>query len=408
MNTKQIFESPVAPCCKHLTRKVIQAAPNRRYYEDLPVNKLQFRKQLKMAASPEERLNLYDSYGEELFQKERYAEAIKVNLQALRGQNQPNLRAYFMGRIGFCHFNAGNDKQAFKYLLKSAQLFDPDKPEFMGDMYGFVHFHLGSLYEYHGKIAKSLEARKICEQYIDSQEKDTQWMLYAGMSRNYEMMGRHSEAIQYSQKAIKVLSDDDTGLSYLYESMANNYMELQQYQEAVKYFSKVLELDPHFERRDEVQIRMADCYHRLANYKMAMETYQKILELKQITGKKTDLVWLYLRIAECQFRLEFYEKSLLTALEILRQAPRNRLEKAEARAYLTTNYYELGRYREAVDEGEKTLLIAKRFPNDDLFYVRMALSYQKLGDKRSFTKYRTLFRKLFRADKWNKYLEKLS
>ena len=76
-------------------------------------------------------------------------------------------------------------------------------------------------------------------------------------------------------------------------------------------------------------------------------------------------------------------------------------------AYLTDNYYELGRYKEAVEEGEKTLLIAKRFQNDDLFYVRMALSYHKLGDKKSFVKYRTLVRKLFREDNWNKYLEKM-
>jgi len=293
------------------------------------------------------------------------------------------------------------------YLLKSVRLFEPDKPEFMPDMYGFVFFHLGSLYEYHGKIAKSLEARKACEEYLNSQEKDTRWMLYAGLSRNYEALGKHSEAIRYSQRAIQVLSDNDPGLSYLYESMANNYMGLKQFQEAIKHFAKVLELDPRFERRDEVHVKMAECYRQLANYTMALETYEKILELKQITAKKKELVWLYLKMAECEFRLESFEKSLLIALEILRRSPGNKLEKAEARSYLTDNYYELGRYKEAVEEGERTLMLAKRFPNDDLFYVRMALSYHKLGDKKSFAKYRSLFRKMFQDDNWNKYLEKL-
>jgi len=140
---------------------------------------------------------------------------------------------------------------------------------------------------------------------------------------------------------------------------------------------------------------------------MAVETYEKIVELKKITAKGKDLIWLYLKMAECQFRMESFEKSLLLALETLHRNPRNALEKAEARSYLTDNYYELGRFREAVDEGEKTLELAKRFPNDDMFYVRMAMSYHKLGDKKSFAKYRTLFRKLFRDDNWNKYLEKL-
>jgi tetratricopeptide (TPR) repeat protein len=372
------------------------------------VNQQQFKARLKEAAANEDRIALLDAYAEELFNKESYADAIKIYSQALKIAPQQNAKAYFTGQIGICHYNAGNDSSAFRYLLKSAQLFQPDKPEFMRDMCGFVSFHLGSLYEYHGKIAKSLEARKVCEQYLDSQEKDTQWMLYAGIGRNYEALGKYNEAIRYSQKAIQVLSDNDPGLSYLYESMANNYMGLHQYLEAIKHFSRVLELDPKFERRDEIFAKIADCHRQLANYAMAIESYEKILELKKLTAKSKDLVWLYLKMAGCQFRMESFEKSLLLALETLHRNPRNTLEKAEARSYLTDNYYELGRYREAVEEGEKTLLLAKRFPNDDLFYVRMALSYHKLGDKKSFTKYRALFRTMFRDDNWNKYMEKLA
>jgi tetratricopeptide (TPR) repeat protein len=371
------------------------------------VNQKQFDARLKNTKSDEERVSLFDSYAEELFEKEDYANAIDVYSQALKSQKQQNVKAYFTGRIGICHFIAGNDKEAFRYLLKSAQLFNPQKPEFMQDMYGFVYFHLGSLYEYHGKTAKSLEARKICEENIESQEKDTRWMLYAGIGRNYEALGKHDEAIRYSQKAIQVLSDNDPGLSYLYESMANNYLGLKQYHEAIKHFSKVLELDSAFERRDEIQLKVAECYRQLANYKMALDSYVKILELKQISGKKKDLVWLYLKLAECHFRLEEYEKSLLVALETLRRNPKNKLERAEARSYVAINYYELGRCKEAVEEGEETLKLAKRFANDDLLYVRMALSYHKLGDKKSFGKYRTLVRKMYRESNWNKYLEKL-
>ncbi len=371
------------------------------------MNQKQFNARLKCALSEEERISLLDSYAEELFDKENYSGAIKHFLQALQIAKQQNAKAYFAGQIGICYFNAGDDRKAFLYLLKSARLFAPGKPEFMPDMYGFVSFHLGSLYEYHGKVTESLEARKLCEQYLDSQEKDTQWMLYAGLSRNYEALDNHNEAIRYSQKAIQVLSNNDPGLSYLYESMANNYLGLKQYQEAIKHFSKTLELDPKFERRDEIHAKMAECHRQLANYTMALESYEKILELKQLTGKKKELVWVYLKMAECQFRLESFEKSLIIALEILRRGSGNKLEKAEARSYLTDNYYELGRYKEAADEGEKTLKLARRFPNDDLFYVRMALSYYKLGDKKAFAKYRALFKNMFRDDNWNKYLDKL-
>lgn len=367
----------------------------------------QFNAKLKKAATTEERIALFDTYGEELFEKEKYAAAVRIYSQALTIRNRPNVKAYFAGQIGICHYNAGNDKEAFKSLQQSARLFKPDKPEFMEDMYGYIFFHLGSLYEYYGKMTQSLEARKNCEKYIKSQEKDTQWMLYAGISRNYEALGKHDNAIRYSQKAIQVISDNDPSLSYLYESMANNYMGLKQYHEAINHFSKVLELDPNFERRDDIQLKMGECYNLLSNYKMALETYEKLFELNQITGTKKDQNWLYLKMARCYFQLESHEKSLLVTLEMLRRNPRKKEEKVEARSYLTNNYYEMGRYKEAVEEGEKTIKIARRFTNDDLFYVRMALSYYNLGDKKNFRKYRTLFRRMFKEDNWNKYLDKL-
>ena len=371
------------------------------------MNKQQFNAGLKRAASDAERLDIHDAYAKGLFDRENYTEALNIYTQALEFTKQQNVKAYLLGKIGICHFNKDEDKTALQRLKKSAQLFQPDKPEFMPDMYGFVLFHIGAIYEYHGKHVQSLEARKACEKYVDSQEKDTQWMLYSGIRRNYEALGRHGEAISYSQKAIQILSDNDPEESYLFESMANSYMEMQQYQEAIQHFSRVLELAPGFERIDEVQMKLANCYRQISNYAMALETYEKILKLKQLTAKSKDLVWIYLKLAECYFRIAQYEKSLLAAFETLQQHPLAPQEKAEALSFKTNNYYELGRYKDAVRDGEKALGFAQRFPNDDLFYVRMALSFHELGDKKSFIKYRAIVRKLFKDDNWNKHLEKL-
>jgi tetratricopeptide (TPR) repeat protein len=362
---------------------------------------------LTQTTNREDKISLLDQYAESLVEKGKYSDAVKYFARALRLAEQQNARAYFAGRAGICYFNQNEDQKAMVMLAKAAELFDPEMPEFMPDMYGFVYFHLGSLFEYQGKHSKSLEARHVCERYLESQEQDTRWMLLAGISRNYEALGKHDEAIKYTHRAIEVLSNNDPGLTYLYESMGNNYMGLKQYQEALKYFSKVLELDPGFERSDEIYLKMANCHVQLTNDRMALDSYKKILELKQLTGEPTNLLWLYSKIALCQFRLKDYEKSLLTTLEALRRQPRRIAEKAELRSYLTDNYYELGRYKEAAQEGEKTLKITKRFPNDQLFYFRMALSYFKLGDMKTFAKYRTACQKLFKDDSWNNYLAKL-
>ena len=367
----------------------------------------EFSKRFAGSSSRQEKVTLLDAYAEQLFENENYAQACRHYTQAFHLEKQRNVRAYFAGQIGICRYNAGEDGEALRYLLRSTRLFQPDQPEFMPDMYGFVYFYLGSLYEYHGRVQKSLEARRVCEQYIDSQEKDTKWMLFAGMSRNYELLGMHDESIRYSQKALQVLSDNDPGLTYVYETMGNNYMRLKQYSEAIKHFSKVLELDPNFERRDDIYLKIAESYHKLTNHQRALESYQKILELKQLTGDRKNLPALYIQIAHCHFRLDQFEKSLLVTLEGLRRQPKDKTERAELRSYLTNNYHEMGRYRDAVEEGLRTLKVARRFHGDSIFYVRLALSYYKLGDKKNFKLYRSLCRRRFRSDSWIAYLEKL-
>lgn len=371
------------------------------------MDRREFKKKMDQSTSRERKIALLDAYAEELFGKDKFTEASRYYTQAFRMEELQNARAYFAGQVGICQYNLGNDTEAYKHLSKSTKLFDPNKPEFMPDMYGFVHFHLGSLFEYQGKVTKSLEARRVCEQYINSQEKDTKWMLYAGVSRNYESLGKHKEAIQYSEKAIQVLSDNDPGLVYLYESMANNHMGLKQYAEAVKYFSKVLDMDPNFERRDEIHLKVANCYYQLTNHQMALESYKKILEVKQLGGKRETLAWLYIEIAHCHFCLEQFDKSFQFTQEGLRRRQKSDLERAELRSYLTNNDYELGRFAEAVAEGEKTLKLTKRFRNDHLFYFRLAMSYLKVGDRKNFARYRNMCGKMFPNDSWNHYLEKL-
>ena len=107
------------------------------------MNKQQFNARLKSAASNEERISLMDAYAGDLFEKERYSEAVQIYSQALKIPKQANVKAYFAGRIGICQFNAGNDKEAFLYLVKSERMFDPAQPEFMRDMCGFVPSTLG-------------------------------------------------------------------------------------------------------------------------------------------------------------------------------------------------------------------------------------------------------------------------
>ena len=117
-------------------------------------------RKVKAGISIEDQITKLDSRAEQLFARGHFSEAGKYYSRALSLAKEPNVKAYFSGHIGICQYNAGKDKDALQHLLKASRLFDPAKPEFMPDMCGFVHFHLGSLLEYNGKITKSLEARR--------------------------------------------------------------------------------------------------------------------------------------------------------------------------------------------------------------------------------------------------------
>src|SRR5512144_2888151 len=89
-----------------------------------------FNTRMRNAARVEDKIAALDSRAESCFEKGRYADAVKFYGQAFELARQPNVRAYFAGQVGICHFNAGNDKDALHFLLKSARLFQPDAPEF--------------------------------------------------------------------------------------------------------------------------------------------------------------------------------------------------------------------------------------------------------------------------------------
>lgn len=72
-------------------------------------------------ASTDEKIAALDAHAEELLDKEKYAAASRQYEEALRLEKKPNARAYFTGQIGICQYNLGNDRDALKHLLKSAQ-----------------------------------------------------------------------------------------------------------------------------------------------------------------------------------------------------------------------------------------------------------------------------------------------
>lgn len=365
-------------------------------------------KDVESIPSKDERLSVLDEYAGAFCEREKYLEAIELYRKALIYKKAPNLQAYINGQIGICYYHLHDDERAEKYLVKARKLFDSAKSKFMADAYTLVNFYLGSLYEYQGKTAKALQARKECLNHIELQPKDTQMILYSGLSRNYQELGRKTDAIQFYQRAIGLVSGGDPGLIALYEGVAVNHYELGQYSEALQNFQKILELDPNFDRREDIYTYIAECYRRLTNYRQALETYLKLLEVREITDRKKDLASLLIEIAYCYLQLKEYETSIHYCQRALEAPIQDKKRQAEVRAYLANNYYELQQFPEAIAAGQQALKLAKTFRNSEILIRSMALSHYKLGDFKNFQRFRNWYHKSYPEDGWNKYLDNLT
>lgn len=363
---------------------------------------------LKSIQDVQERLDLLDALADHYYDEDDYQKALRFYNEA-RGLAAPgNAKAYYTAQFGICHYLLHNDREAREALLAAQAMSNPSGPEFSPEIHGLLHYFLGSLWEYEGNNEASLQARLEALKHIEQLHPEAQWMLLAGLSRNYEELGDNRKAIDYSTQALSLISEQDPELAYLYESLGHNHYEMEEFDKALAYFSRVLELDPDFERKDDIYFAIGLCYQRLTDYKTAMDCYAKLLEAKKLVRKSQEsLAWLYGEIAYCHYQLSEHEETLRAIEEALRETIEKKEELAELRSFLTNSYQALGRYQDAVREGERTLKICRQFPSLDMMLPNLALSYYHLGNIEQFKFYRNWCNREFPDRSWTKQLNKL-
>lgn len=364
--------------------------------------------QLKSVQEPQEKLEILDQIAAYYYDEDDYPKAARFYDQAQKIAEAGNSRAYYLGLKGICHFLLHSDSEALEALTTAQKMSSTEEEDFVPELYGLIHYFLGSLYEYKGENQASLEARLEALRYVDQLHPEAQWMLLAGLSRNYEEKGETRQAVDFNTRALSLISHNDPEIAHLYESLGLNHYELEEYDKALSYFNRVLEVAPDFEGADDVYFSIGLCYQRLLDYRMALKSYLKILEVKKLTAGNDSYRWLYIEIAHCYYQLKEHENSLLYVRKALKwPAVDDKEELAELRSYLTNNLSALGKHEEAIVEGEKTLKISKDFPNMDLMLTNMAMSFYHLNDKRRFEEYRDWCNRSFPNQGWTKLLNKL-
>ncbi len=355
------------------------------------------------------KLDLIEEIAGHYYDQDDYQTALGFYQQGENLATSSNSRAYYVGQKGVCHYLLQQDKPAEEALLAFKRLVRQGGAEVNPELHGLVLYFLGSLYEYRGDVEASLRERQAALKHLKHLPREAQWMLLAGMSRNHADRGDHRRAVEFSARALSLISDGNPELAYLYESMGASYFELGEYEEALRYFCQVLEVDPEFDRKDEIYLQIGRCCRMRLDFQMALSSYLKILELKQLTPPDGgSLAWLYIEIVTCLYHLKDFRKALEYVAAALAGPVEDPEELAELRSHLTNCLHGLGEHRRAVEEGERTLRERSRFKGLELMLPNLALSYYKLNDKENFLRCRERCNQEFPDLSWTRQLNKLA
>jgi tetratricopeptide (TPR) repeat protein len=367
----------------------------------------QLEQKLATIQNVQDKLEVLDEIAAHYYEDDNFQTAILYYQQARELTPSGNSRAYFQGLEGICHFLLNQDEEAYRALSGAQEMLDPDEEEFDPEIFGLVHYFLGSLYEHGEKNEASLASRLEAFEYLTHLHLEAQWMLLAGLSRNYEIQGDFHKAVKFNTDAISLISQDDPEIVYIFESLGCSHYELGEFDKALEYFSRVLEVDQGFERQEEIYFNIGLCNQRLLNFRMALDSYLKLMELKELESSTDPLVWLYIEIAHCYYSLKEHEKSIEIVEKGLKESIEDKAEEAEIHSYLANNYHDMGRYEEAVEAGERTLKISDQFHHIEIMLPHLALSYHQLGNTEKFEHYRDWCNRDFPELSWTKQLNKL-
>ena len=367
----------------------------------------QLEQKLATIRKVQDKLKVLDEIAARYYGKDNFQKAATYYQQAETLAPAGNPRAYFQGLEGICYFLMNQDEEAYRALTGAKEMLHPDEKDFDPEIFGLVHYFLGSLYEHDEKNEASLESRLEAFEYMKHLHPEAQWMLLAGMSRNYEFQGDFHKAVKFNKDAISLISQDDPEIVDIFESLGCSSYELGEYDKALEYFSRVLELDEDFERQEDIYFNIGLCNQRLLNFRMALDSYVKLLELKELQPSPGPLGWLYIEIVHCYYSLKEHEKSVEFVEKGLKAPIEDKAEKAEFHSYLANNYHDMGRFEEAVEAGEQTLKISDEFHHIEILLTNLALSYHQLGNSEKFEHYRDWCNRDFPDLGWTKQLNNL-
>jgi tetratricopeptide (TPR) repeat protein len=164
---------------------------------------------------------------------------------------------------------------------------------------------------------------------------------------------------------LKTLPDQGLEGKEIHRKMGLIYLELEQYDEAIREFNTILAQEPE---ADTVRLYLGTAYSEKKDYKKAIEEFGKI--------PKTSPVY-YDAVGQTAF-LYKEQGNPERGIAMLKEAIAEKPDKAELHLYLSGIHESLEKPKEAL----KVLTdVEDRFPKDPAIKFRIAVLYDKIGNR---------------------------
>jgi tetratricopeptide (TPR) repeat protein len=197
------------------------------------------------------------------------------------------------------------------------------------------------------------------EKAVDSDSNYAEAWAQTGFCR--EKLGRHSEAIEASKKAVSLRPSAE---SYFNIGLANYYLKL--YREAVDNYRQAIRLDPY---------NAADAYYALGlTYRDWGRADDEIQAYKQAIRLRADYTSAYERLGSRYLKSKKYAE----AIEIFKQLSALKPGDENAPNSMGEAYLELGRLAEALEAFRQAIRLK---PDFGRAYYNLGKSYLAMGNR---------------------------
>ena len=197
------------------------------------------------------------------------------------------------------------------------------------------------------------------EKAVDSDTNYAEAWAQTGFCR--EKLGRHSEAIEASKRAVNLRPSAE---SYFNIGLANYY--LKQYRDAVESYRQAIRLDPY---------NAADAYYALGLvYRDWGRADDEIQAYKQAIRLRSDYTSAYERLGARYLKSKKYGE----AIEVYKQLSAQKPGDANAPNSMGEAYLELGRLNEAVEAFRQAIRLK---PDFGRAYYNLGKSYLAMGNR---------------------------